>query len=324
MISFLKKTAKSHFVFLSLPIILIGLFAYSIGIPFLDLMELKTIDARFKSRKKIEPRSDVVLAVIDEKSIAREGKWIWPRSKMADLVTKLSNAGAKVIAFDIGFLEPDDKIIVKIINNIKSSLHNLNPEDNEFLDRLKTQSDNDKLLVDSIINSSAKIVLGYFFQLDKKASAHIEEKDIKIHKKNIINSRYQFERYTSKEAKNVTLVEPVYPQSNIKEISDASELSGYFNLVPAEDGVVRWLPAVLKFKDSLYAPLSLVSVSAFLDSPLSINIDEYGIQNIQIGNLTIPSDESGRILINYRGEEKSFPHIPVTDILSGNVPDNIL
>ena len=54
-------------MFLSVPIILLGLFAYSIGVPFLDLMELKTIDARFKTRQKIEPRSDVVLAVIDEK-----------------------------------------------------------------------------------------------------------------------------------------------------------------------------------------------------------------------------------------------------------------
>ena len=324
MISFLKKITPSNFIFLSVPIILIGLFAYSIGVPFLDLMELKTIDARFKSREKIEPRSDVVLAVIDEKSIAREGKWIWPRSKMADLVTKLSNAGAKVIAFDIGFLEPDDKKIVKVINTIQSSLHNLNSKDNKFLDRLKTQADNDKLLADSIKNSSAKIVLGYFFQLDKKASSHIEEIDIKIHKKNIINSRYQFERYTSKEAKNVTLVEPVYPQSNIKEISNATDLSGYFNMSPDNDGVVRWLHTVLKFKDTLYAPLSLVTVSAFLDSPLSINIDEYGVQNIQIGNLSIPTDESGRILINYRGEEKSFPHISVTDILRGNVPDSRL
>jgi adenylate cyclase len=324
MISLMKKITSSHFIFLSVPIILIGLFAYSTGVPFLDLMELKTIDARFKSREKIEPRSDVVLAVIDEKSIAREGKWIWPRSKMADLVTKLSHAGAKVIAFDIGFLEPDDKRIVKTIKNIQNSLQNLNPDDNKFLDRLKTQSDYDKLFADSIKNSTAKIVLGYFFQLDAKSSTHIEEKDIKIHKKNIINSRYQFERYTSKEAKNVTLVEPFYPQSNIMEISDAADLSGYFNMSPDDDGVVRWLHTVLKFKDTLYAPLSLMTVSAFLDSPLSINIDEYGVQNVQIGNLSIPTDESGRVLINYRGEEKSFPHVSVTDILSGNVPENHL
>lgn len=320
MISFLKKITQSHFIFLSVPIILMGLFAYSIGVPFLDLIELKTIDARFKSREKIKPRSDMVLAVIDEKSIAKEGKWMWPRSKMADLVTKLSNAGAKVIAFDIGFLEPDDKRIVKVLNTIQSSLHNLNPEDNKLLDRLKTKADNDKLLADSIKNSSAKIVLGYFFQLDKEASVHIEEKDIKIHKKNIINSRYQFERYSSKEAKNVELIQPIYPQSNIKEISDAASLSGYFNMSPDDDGVVRWLHTVLKFKNTLYAPLSIIAVSAFLDRPLSINIDEYGVQNIQIGNLSIPTDESGRILINYRGKEKSFPHISITDILRGNVP----
>ncbi len=49
-------------------------------------------------------------------------------------------------------------------------------------------------------------------------------------------------------------------------------------------------------------------------------IDDYGVQEVSIGNLTIPTDEQGRILINYRGEEKSFPHISVTDILNGDVP----
>jgi len=324
MISFLRKLTQSHFIFLSVPIILMGLFAYSVGVPFLDLMELKTIDARFKSRKKIEPSSDVVLAVIDEKSIAKEGKWMWPRSKMADLVTGLSNAGAKVIAFDIGFLEPDDKRIVEVINNIQSSLHNLNSEEIQFLHHLKSTTDNDKALADSIKNSSAKIVLGYFFQNDIKALEHTDRKDIQIHQKNILNSRYQFERYSSKEAKNIELAEMVFPQSNIKEISDAASLSGYFNFFPDDDGAVRWLHTVLKFKETHYAPLSLVTVSAFLDSPLSINIDEYGVQNIQVGNLAIPTDESGRVLINYRGEEKSFPHISVTDILRGDVPHNKL
>lgn len=324
MISFLKKLTRSHFIFLSVPIILMGLFAYSIGVPFLDLMELKTIDARFESRKKIETRSDVVLAVIDEKSIAKEGKWMWPRSKMADLVTRLSHAGAKVIAFDIGFLEPDDKRIVEVINNIQSTLHNLNSEEIQFLHHLKSTTDNDKALADSIKNSSAKIVLGYFFQNDIKALEHTDSKDIQIHQKNILNSRYQFERYSSQEAKNIELLEQVIPQSNIKEISDAANLSGYFNFFPDEDGAVRWLHTVLKFKETLYAPLSLVTVSAFLDSPLSINIDEYGVQNIQVGNLSIPTDEEGRVLINYRGEEKSFPHISVTDILRGDVPQNKL
>ena len=109
MASFFKNILKRHPVVIAILIIIIGIFAYSIEISFLDLIELKTIDLRFKARQRTAPGTEVVLAVIDEKSIAREGKWIWPRSKFADLVTKLSEAGAKVIAFDIGFLEPDEK-----------------------------------------------------------------------------------------------------------------------------------------------------------------------------------------------------------------------
>ncbi|MFH0976416.1 MAG: CHASE2 domain-containing protein, partial [Spirochaetota bacterium] len=104
-----QNKLKFNPVIISIIAVIIVIFSYLYGIPFLDLMELKTVDLRFKSRGNIPTTSDVVLAVIDEKSIAKEGKWIWPRSKMAELVNRLSNAGAKVIAFDIGFLEADEK-----------------------------------------------------------------------------------------------------------------------------------------------------------------------------------------------------------------------
>src|SRR5262249_51393628 len=41
-----------------------------------------------------------------ERSLAVVGRWPWPRSVLADLVTRLSAAGAKVIAFDILLSEP--------------------------------------------------------------------------------------------------------------------------------------------------------------------------------------------------------------------------
>src|SRR6185312_7691198 len=44
---------------------------------------------------------------IDDASLARVGQWPWPRSTMAELTTKLGNAGAAAIAFDILFAEPD-------------------------------------------------------------------------------------------------------------------------------------------------------------------------------------------------------------------------
>jgi CHASE2 domain-containing sensor protein len=52
------------------------------GPPILDLIELKTYDLRFLSRGYIQPSSAVVMALIDEKSLATEGRWPWPRSKI--------------------------------------------------------------------------------------------------------------------------------------------------------------------------------------------------------------------------------------------------
>ena len=78
------------------------------GIPILDLIELKTYDLRFISRGDLQPSPAVVMALIDEKSLDMEGRWPWPRSKIAALVDILSQDGAKVIGFDIGFLEPDE------------------------------------------------------------------------------------------------------------------------------------------------------------------------------------------------------------------------
>lgn len=318
---------KLNPVIISTLIIIIVIISYSHGIHFLDLMELKTIDLRFESRGALATSSNVVLAVVDEKSIKKEGIWIWPRSKMAKLVNKLSNAGAKVIAFDIGFLEADEKITVKTIDGIQKKnieLNQLNPLFSAYLEDLKSQTDSDRLLATAIHNSKAKVVLGYFFQTDNSSVDHIDEKEIEMHQSNVWSSEYNSLFYLSKSAQKAPLIETVFPQSNIKEISDAANYSGYFNMFPDEDGVVRRLPAVLKCKETLYAPLSLVTAGAFLDKKLSLKIYEYGVGEIAIGKLLIPTDEIGRILINYRGPAQTFQHIPVTDILKGNADLNLI
>lgn len=323
----MKKTALLYPLLISIFTIFVGTLAYLQGISFLDLMELKTIDLRFEARGQIPPGPDVVLAVIDEKSISKEGKWIWPRSKIANLITKLSKAGARVIAFDIGFLEPDDKKIITTINEIQRTIHNYDirkKEIDNYLKNLKKHANNDQLLADAIRNSTAKIVLGYFFHMDPIESGHISENEISIHQDNISGSKYKFIRYSSETAQNIALIEAITPQSNIEIISTATDYCGFFNMLPDKDGVVRWMPGVLKCMETLYAPLALITVNAYLESPISMNIGEYGVERLQIGKLMVPTDELGRILINYRGAGKTFPHIPVTDILNNNTADTVV
>ncbi len=78
--------------------------SFILGFPPMEHLELKSIDARFALRGKRTPPGNVVIVAIDEKSLKREGRWPWPRSKIALLLEKLSAAHA--VAVDVGFFEP--------------------------------------------------------------------------------------------------------------------------------------------------------------------------------------------------------------------------
>src|SRR3989339_34950 len=107
--AFIGRRLKSFFSIrsasITITLTLLVLVLFFIGVPILDMVELKTYDLRFLSRGVVKPSPDVVIAVIDEKSLDMEGRWPWPRSKVAKLIDVLSEEGAKVISMDITFSE---------------------------------------------------------------------------------------------------------------------------------------------------------------------------------------------------------------------------
>jgi adenylate cyclase len=61
--------------------------------------------------QRLSPRvqeSDLpIIVAIDEKAIAEQGQWPWPRTKVADLILKTAKAGPLAVGLDILFLDPD-------------------------------------------------------------------------------------------------------------------------------------------------------------------------------------------------------------------------
>lgn len=56
----------------------------------------------------LERESDpVAIVVIDESALATYGQWPWPRTRMAELITRISEHGPLSIGLDILFAEPD-------------------------------------------------------------------------------------------------------------------------------------------------------------------------------------------------------------------------
>ena len=73
----------------------------------LETAELKTLDLRFQMRGPKAPRLPLVIVSIDQDSFDDLNlPWPWPRTLHAELIRKLTQAGAKVIALDILFTEP--------------------------------------------------------------------------------------------------------------------------------------------------------------------------------------------------------------------------
>lgn len=59
-------------------------------------------DRLFTSR---DPDSRIVIVAIDDASLKHIGRWPWDRSVHAELIRKITNAGAAVIAYDVNFSE---------------------------------------------------------------------------------------------------------------------------------------------------------------------------------------------------------------------------
>jgi adenylate cyclase len=51
-----------------------------------------------------------------------------------------------------------------------------------------------------------------------------------------------------------------------------------------------------------------------------VRVAAYGIEGIRMGNLFLPTDENGQMLINYLGPGMTFPHYSISDILARKTP----
>src|SRR6516162_10916394 len=67
--------------------------------------ELKASDLRIYRAALHKPTGNVVIAAIDDKSIAELGRFPWPRSVEARLVDALRDYKAAVVGFDVAFSE---------------------------------------------------------------------------------------------------------------------------------------------------------------------------------------------------------------------------
>jgi len=321
----MKKIFSMSPLKIAILVILIAVIMFFMNVPFLHFMELKALNLRMVSRGQLPTGGEIVIAAVDEKSLSELGRWPWPRSTHAELVDKLKEYGAKAVGFDIVFAEPDANSSLKTIDELSKEMKMAGIQDKiiqQLLDRKKMTADSDAILAESIAKAK-NVTLGYFFHLSSEDVAYLSEEDIEAAAENLDNSRYQIIKADS-EPDETRIVHAYSAAVNLKLLNDAAESSGYFNAFPDSDGTIRWSPLVIQYQDSYYYSLALSLLLQYLDWPmLTLNMAEFGIAGISLGDTFIPTNESGWLLINYLGPAKTFPHYSISDIINGQIsPDS--
>lgn len=100
---------KKAWIAVSIGFFLTLLFSLLLFLKFtpLELLEGKLYDYRFRARGQLKHQDNIIIAAIDEKSIEKLGRWPWSRDRIAELLKKLTDGGAEIIAFDVIFSEKE-------------------------------------------------------------------------------------------------------------------------------------------------------------------------------------------------------------------------
>jgi adenylate cyclase len=298
-------------------LIFLAILSLSIFRPqILDDIEGRLLDARFKLRGEAPTSGLVSLVAVDEKSIEQIGRWPWSREKLAELIHKIDAMGAEAVGLDIVFSEPQHSSIERVLEN-----PNLPPGLRKSLQTQARQDDPDRVL-SRTIKDAGNVVTGCFFYPDKSSISSL--KPLTAQQKLSLQAYSAVDAIRSS-SENFPAVTAAGIRTNIDMISAAGSGSGYFNFLPSNDGVIRNAYLVMRYQDDLYPSLALKTLSKYLqNAPIVVQAESYGIDHINLGSLTIPTDELGGFVLNYRGPAGTIPTYSALDVLNGNIPANAL
>ncbi len=283
----LRKNYKFIIIALLISSFISSVYIYVPKLP--SSIDSRLRDFMFNLRGEIKPKNDsVVIVDIDEKSLQNLGQWPWPRDILSKILYNLTKAEVAVIGLDIVFAEEDRTSPHKILKKLEIQKENIPNFDLEFAQAI----------------ANTPTILGYQFEFT----------DEKFINKNAPSIQTIFIEKNKKMGKNY-LITAQGTILNIPILQDNSYSSGFFNNIPDDTGIIRSIPLIISYEDEIYPSLSLEALRIGLGvSKIYINYDENGIANLQVGDFIIPTDRHGRLLINFRGKEKTFKYISAFDI----------
>lgn len=280
----MKIVHEKSLILMTFAAVIIFFIIYTIGTSFFELKSYNFLVKTFAQNSKAS--DDILLVVIDDKSLHQMGRWPWKRTKYGDIFEYISNyTQAKQIGYDAIVVAPDIE----------------HPEsDKKFFSDIKNY---DKLSAGvGFLNKEFKHtdVKEYEKLLFEKNEIVIEDQRSAKHKKQ--GSYKSFSAFQKDYLKNI---------KNLGSVNTSLD----------NDGYIRKIEQIINYKGKLYPSLGLLMYSKHTGIKHFVLTDKYILAKNNNYSLKIPvTNESGGIysyIYFYKTDDGTYSHqkISASDVI---------
>jgi adenylate cyclase len=271
-------------------------------------LELFVYNQRMQAHvpNQVAPDGRIVIVDIDESSLHEIGRWPWSRRTIGELITKLHQAGAVVVALDMLLAEPERNPAQEFASRLPDTAQYTRVKKEAIL--LAPLLDADSALADTIRHS--EVILGYVFDPARNEVTGELPLPLPLTNPQLVPQ--------------LALPTMAGYTGSVPLLQQATSSGGFFSLFPDIDGVVRRVPLFSRYEDQLYPSLALETVRRYLFLQQGtlltkpINGKEY-VEFLRFDDaLLISTDKAGQMLVPYRGPQRSFPYLSAATVLRGD------
>ena len=269
----------------------------------IEELRLRTFDLFQVLRPREQKVRPVVIVDIDEASLREIGQWPWPRTVIADLVTRLRAAGAVAVGFDVIFAEPDRMSPALAAGSFRGL-------DAETREKLAALPSNDAVFAEAI-KKAGGIVVGETAASQAAPRAEGE------------NAPQTGFAIVGPNPRPFLVTFPGLLR-NIPPIEQAAAGRGMFSIDPEPDGIVRRVPVVMEAQGQLAPALTMEMLRVVSRAgAILIRADRAGVKTVAVPGLEVPTDGRGRFWV-YFNKRDPARSVSATDVLNGRVaPDRL-
>ncbi len=303
-------------VLIAVAIVLLSIVLSIIRPVFIEFLEAKTFDLRFLLRGSLNPGDEIVIVGIDDRSLKEVGRWPWSRDRIADLIDAISSGGARTIGVDIIFSEPQATETLKTIRKVIRAYEAMGMDNPAFLKHLRDlerEGDVDARLSQSI-ERAGNVILPLVLHVPTIYEETPEKRDIP-------DLVYDYPFMIVREGEYYL---PIVASGALLSLEDfvlSAWSVGHVYTQYDRDGAIRWEPLYVEL-DGMYYPSFGVEIARHW---FGYGRDEVVVilgEGVIMGEMYIPTDVSGRVLINYSGRAGTFTTYSAVDVLEGKIPED--